>query len=68
MKIWSCKIGEVEESRVPKDGDGPMREAVERAYKEVTGRDCKFNFSGWGAELTQSEHYVQLVKYDGMPR
>ncbi len=68
MKIWSCKIGEVEESRVPDDGDGPMREAVEKAYKEVTGRDCKFNFSGWGAELDEIQRYVQNVKSDGTPR
>ncbi len=68
MKIWSCKIGEVAESRVPQDGDGPMREAVEKAYLELTGRDCKFNFSGWGTELTETERYVQLVKSDGTPR
>ena len=67
-KIWSCNIGEVEESRLPEDGDGPMREAVEKAHLELTGIDCKFNFSGWGAELTETERYVQLVKSDGTPR
>lgn len=32
-----------------------MREAVARAYREITGRDPDFIFSGWGAELTEGE-------------
>lgn len=62
-KIWSCKIGEVDEQKLrekfPHSGaDGPMREAVERAYFELTGEDPVFLFSGWGAELTESERAV----------
>jgi hypothetical protein len=32
-----------------------MREAVEMAYHRVVGEDAVFLFSGWGAELTESE-------------
>lgn len=55
-KIWSCKIGEV--ASVPDGADAPMRKAVERAYKELTGEEAVFNFSGWGAELEESERAV----------
>jgi hypothetical protein len=55
MKIWSCKIGEVDPDLVPKGGDGPMRKAVEKAYKELTGEYAAFCFSGWGAQLDEIE-------------
>jgi hypothetical protein len=53
--IWFCKIGQVAREDVPQAGDGPMRDAVERAYKRTTGHDPQFSFSGWSAELTESE-------------
>ena len=57
MKIWSCKIGEIYE--LPSGGaDAPMREAVRRAYIEITGKEPDFCFSGWGAELTVNEREV----------
>lgn len=59
MKIWSCKIGELsdEDLKAAYGGgaDAPMRLAAYRAYKEVTGREPDFIFSGWGAELTEGE-------------
>lgn len=58
MKIWSCKIGEVGAEKLPLGADGPMREAVGRAYREITGEDPRFIFSGWGAELTEGERAV----------
>ena len=58
MKIWSCKIGEVDFDDVPDGGDLPMRQAVRKAYKELTGKDDKFLFSGWGSELTDIEREV----------
>ena len=58
MKIWSCKIGEVNESLLPSGADGPMRDAVAKAYREITGCDPEFIFSGWGAELTEGERAV----------
>lgn len=56
MKIWTCKIGEVE--GVPFGADAPMRQAVVRAYREITGRDPEFCFSGWGGELDECERAV----------
>lgn len=35
-----------------------MREAVARAYREVTGQEPRFIFSGWGAILADSERAV----------
>jgi hypothetical protein len=35
-----------------------MRRAVERAYRDITGREPDFIFSGWGAQLTESERAV----------
>lgn len=58
MKTWTCKIGEVDASLVPVGGDLPMRQAVERAYEELTGRRCEFNFSGWGGALDEGERAV----------
>lgn len=55
MATWSCKIGEADRDKLPDGADSPMRTAVARAYKELTGEEPKFIFSGWGAELTQVE-------------
>lgn len=48
MKIWTCKIGECDDADLPSAADGPMREAVGRAYREITGRVPTFLFSGCG--------------------
>lgn len=56
MKIWTCKIGEVEFDQ--HGADAPMREAIRRAYMEVTGQEPKFIFSGWGGELEECERAV----------
>jgi hypothetical protein len=56
VRIWSCKIGET--YSVPHGADLPMRQAVAKAYRELTGEEPDFIFSGWGAELTESERAV----------
>lgn len=58
MKVWVCKIGEVDPTKVPPGGDAPMRAAVARAYVELTGEEPDFTFSGWGGELTEPERAV----------
>lgn len=55
-RIWSCKIGEV--ASTPQGADFPMRDAITKAYREVTGEEPVFIFSGWGAELTEGERAV----------
>ena len=56
MKIWTCKIGETTQ---PINGaDAPMRQAVAIAYKQLTGEEPAFLFSGWGDSLTESERAV----------
>lgn len=58
MKIWECKIGEVNDALVPNGGDFPMRQAVTAKYRELTGCEPVFLFSGWGSELTEGERAV----------
>ena len=58
LKIWDCKIGEVRSGELPIAADYPMRLAVEKAYKEITGKDPDFIVSGWGGELTEGEREV----------
>lgn len=58
MKIWTCKIGEVNAHDLPMASDGPMRQAVAEAYEKLTGHKPKFIFSGWGGELTETEREV----------
>lgn len=57
-QIWMCRIGETRGSNIPNGADRPMREAVTTAYRELTGKDPIFIFSGWGAELTPAERAV----------
>lgn len=57
-KIWFCKIGEVESLPEIGGADLPMRKAVEQAYRELTGEEPVFTFSGWGAELEEIERAV----------
>lgn len=56
MKIWTCKIGEVES--VQGGSDYPMRRAVEEAYFKITGTYPTFIFSGWGGKLTELERAI----------
>ena len=58
MKIWGCKIGEVDDQELPDGADSPMREAVRIAYRKLTGHEPHFIFSGWGEELTRTEREV----------
>ena len=55
ISIWSCKIGLITTGNLPSGSDAPMRAAVEKAYKELTGHEADFCSSGWGAELTSGE-------------
>jgi hypothetical protein len=56
MEVWTCKIGG--HADVPSGGDFPMRQAIKKAYRELTGKDCEFLFSGWGGSLTEIEAEV----------
>lgn len=58
MKVWECKIGEVDPEKVPPGGDGPMRHAVEKAFLDLTGEEPQACFSGWGSEFTAHERAI----------
>ena len=55
---WECRIGEISRDQLPSGADGPMRDAVEAAYVELTGRESGFIFSGWDGRLTAHERAV----------
>lgn len=55
--IWQCKIGGLT-GEIPDGGDLPMRQAIKQAYYDLTGKEAEFCFSGWSAELTDSERSV----------
>jgi hypothetical protein len=56
-KIWKCKVGGVC-GDLTSGADFPMRAAIAKAFKETTGSDSDFIFSGWAAELTEGERAV----------
>ena len=56
--IWTCKIGG-DVANFPHGGaDLPMRKAIAHAYRELTGCEPEFLFSGWGGTLTEPERAV----------
>jgi hypothetical protein len=61
---WQCKIGNPDGVEIPPGADGPMRKAVHKAFREVTGKDAEACFSGWGVEFTPAElHVIDEDKY-----
>lgn len=54
-KIWSCKIGPIDASKLPFGADFPMRQAVQRAFYELTGEHAEVHYSGWGAKFDDAE-------------
>lgn len=57
-RIWTCKIGGEIPDMLPFGADGPMRQAVEKAFLEITGVKAKFTFSGWAGGLNKFEREI----------
>jgi hypothetical protein len=60
--IWACKIGRLGTADLPPGSDYPMRRAVEAAYREITGEEPEFIFSGWSGELTETQ--LEVVEHE----
>lgn len=58
MKIWTCKIGECDSVNLAPGADLPMRIAISTAYRQMTGKEPDFIFSGWTGELTKEERAI----------
>jgi len=56
---WIGIIGETEHGKLPYGGDSPMRKAVEKAFKEVTGHDEEILYSGWSANAKTVERILK---------
>lgn len=58
--VWTCKIGVPDDIKamLPRGADLPMRQAVQRAFAELTGIDAEFCFSGWGGQLDEGERQI----------
>lgn len=52
-RVWDCKVGYAGD--LPPGSDLPMRDAIARAFRELTGEEPEFIFSGWAGELTEAE-------------
>ena len=52
---WTCRIGSRAGVCIPPGADGPMRDAVYKAFKEVTTEDAEACFSGWGDQFTEEQ-------------
>lgn len=46
-KVWKCEIGIAIEGELPEFADAPMREAVKKAFRELTSKEPVFIASGW---------------------
>jgi hypothetical protein len=56
-RIWTCTfVGEADV--MPEGADGPMRQAVARAFRKMTGNAPKAIFSWWGGTLGERERAV----------
>lgn len=62
VKVWECKIGWGD---VSGEADVPMRRAVAEAFRQLTGHEPQFIFSGWGGRLSEAE---LAVVEDRLPR
>jgi hypothetical protein len=47
--------------------DAPMREAIKRAYIQLTGKEPLFCFSGWNAELDEYEQAALKIEHQITP-
>ena len=59
---WVGIIGETEHAKLPFGGDSPMRDAVEKAFKEVTGHEEEVMYSGWSADKKAVENILNAWK------
>lgn len=63
--VWDCQIGGIDRATLPRGADAPMRKAVEQAFRNLTGKDAEFCFSGWGGKLTRLQ--LNVVRPDEFP-
>ena len=49
-EYWICIIGATKSENLKDGADSPMRNAVEKAFKETTGHEHEVCWSGWGSE------------------
>ena len=69
-EIWACKIGGMVETDLPDDANDIMREAITKAFVEITGRQPSFILSTWDdvlsaadrAEVDRAQEHQQSYK------
>lgn len=59
-RYWVCIIGETEWNDLPNGADSPMRTAVEKEFKKVTGHDAPHNWSGWSADIKTVDKILKV--------
>ena len=56
---WIGIIGETEHWKLPSGADSPMRKAIKKAFKEITGHDDEILYSGWSADADAVERILK---------
>jgi hypothetical protein len=67
--VWECAVGGKDPVIVPSGGDFPMRQAVEKAFFDLTGKHPEMCYSGWGRKFTdkaQTHDTLALALADAM--
>lgn len=59
-RVWECHLVAGKGVEICGPADGPMREAVERAFHELAGVDCEAAFTGWGGALNRIQREIVL--------
>lgn len=59
VAVWECRIVGFNVT-LPQGADVPLRQAVEKAFRKLTGDDSVACFSSWDAELPAIEARIVL--------
>lgn len=65
--MWTCKVGVLYGIELPCAADSPMREAIAKAFLELTGEEPDFIFSGWSGRLNPIELAIVKDDYNLIP-
>ena len=66
-EYWVCVIGPIEREKLPLGADFPLRQAVKKAYEELTGDINYTCSSGWGADEEEARE-ISKVRNEAFQR
>lgn len=60
QRYWYCLIGPFDTDKLPDGSDAPLRQAVQKAFAQLTGSEADLTSSGWGINEEQKDR-IQKV-------